>query len=69
MHISAGCSLLIRFICRTMAKCKIEWYCFTDNPQWGRYFIGKAQSRGEAIDMGKAANKGKFVVERRYKWK
>lgn len=48
---------------------KVFWYCFTDNPQWGRFFIGKAQSRGEAIDLGRRAGKGKFVVERRVVWK
>ena len=52
-----------------MAKSKLKWYCFTDNSQWGRFFIGKADTRGEAVDMGKAANKGKFVVERRYERK
>lgn len=52
-----------------MAKAKVVWYCFTDNKEWGRYFIGKASTRGEAIDMGKAANKGKFVVERRQVFK
>ena len=51
-----------------MAKPKILWYCFTDNAQWGRFFIGQAQSRREAIDMGRTANKGKLVVERRVKW-
>lgn len=48
-----------------MPKPKLKWLTFTDNPQWGRYFIGESDTRSEAIDMGKAANKGKFVVERR----
>ena len=48
---------------------RVEWYCFTDNSQWGRFFIGKAKTRSEAVDMGKAAHKGYFVVERRCVWK
>lgn len=52
-----------------MAKKKVEWLCFTDNKQWGRFLIGRANTRGEAIDLGKAANKGKFVVEPRRIWK
>lgn len=52
-----------------MPKSKVKWLTFTDNPQWGRYFIGESETRGEAIDKGKQANKGKFVVERRIKWK
>ena len=46
-----------------MAKAKIKWVTYTDNPQWGRFFIGEGDSRREAID------KGKFVVEKRFKWK
>ena len=52
-----------------MPNPKLKWLTFTDNPQWGRYFIGESDSRREAIDKGKAANKGEFVIERRYKWK
>lgn len=52
-----------------MAKKKVKWLTFTDNPQWGRYFIGESDSRSGAIDKGKQAGKGKFVVERRVKWK
>jgi len=52
-----------------MAQKKVEWYCFTDNKDWGRFFIGKASTKREAVDMGKVANKGKFVVEPRRKWK
>lgn len=52
-----------------MAKYIIKWITFTDNPRWGRYFIGESESRQEAIDKGKAANKGRFVVERRVKFK
>ena len=59
----------IAHVCTLMAKSKIKWLTFTDNPQWGRYFIGESDSRREAIDKGKAANKGEFVIERRYKWK
>ena len=50
-------------------KGKVVWYTFTDNPQWGRFFIGKSDTRSEAIDKGKMANKGKFIVERRVVWK
>lgn len=53
----------------SMAKSKIKWLTFTDNKEWGRYFIGESDSYREAIDKGKQANKGKFVVERRIKWK
>ena len=52
-----------------MPKGKVKWLTFTDNPTWGRYLIGESDSRSEAIDKGKAANKGKFVVERRVKFK
>lgn len=52
-----------------MAKKSLKWLTFTDNPQWGRFFIGESDSRREAIDKGKQANKGKFVVEKRFKWK
>ena len=52
-----------------MPKGKVKWLTFTDNPRWGRYFIGESDSRSEAFDKGKAANKGRFVVERRVKFK
>ena len=52
-----------------MPKGKVKWLTFTDNPHWGRYFIGESESRQGAIDKGKAANKGRFVVERRVKFK
>ena len=52
-----------------MAKPKLKWLTFTSNPQWGRYFIGESDTRSEAIEKGRAAGKGEFVVERRYKWK
>ena len=52
-----------------MAKKSLKWLTFTDNPQWGRYFIGESDTRSEAVDKGKAAGKGKYVVERRVKWK
>ena len=59
----------IAHVCTLMAKPKIKWLTFTDNPQWGRYFIGESESRTEAIDKGKQAGKGRFVVERRVKFK
>jgi hypothetical protein len=48
---------------------KVKWLTFTDNPQWGRYFIGESDSKAEAHTKGKAANKGRYVVERRVKFK
>ena len=52
-----------------MGKAKIMWYVFTDNPQWGRYYIGKSESYRDAISLGRNANKGKFVIERRHEWR
>lgn len=52
-----------------MAKKKVMWHCYTDNKEWGRFYIGKADTRREAIDMGNRANKGKFVVEPHRVWK
>lgn len=52
-----------------MPKGKVKWLTFTDNPQWGRYFIGESDSKAEAYTKGKSADKGKFVVERRVKFK
>lgn len=52
-----------------MKKAKIEWYVFTDNPQYGRLYLGKSKFKSEADDIGKRANKGKYVVERRHIWK
>ena len=49
-----------------MANVKLKWVTYTDNHQWGRYFIGLSDSKREAIDKGKSANKGKFVVEKRF---
>ena len=53
----------------SMAKSKIKWLTFTDNPQWGRFYIGESDTKTEAIEKGNRANKGKFVVERRRIWK
>jgi len=52
-----------------MSKSTIWWYVFTDNPQYGRLFLGKSKFKSEADDIGKRANKGKYVVERRHVWK
>ena len=52
-----------------MGKSKIRWLTFTDNKQWGRFFIGESDSKAEAVEKGKLANKGNFVVERRRIWK
>ena len=52
-----------------MAKKSLKWLTFTDNPQWGRFFIGESDTKAEADLKGKLANKGKYVVERRFKWK
>lgn len=47
-----------------MKKYHYEYFAYTDNLNYGRLYLGKAETSGEAHRIGLQANKGVFVVER-----
>lgn len=42
-----------------------EYFVYTDNLNYGRMFLGRSRSRSEAQQIGRAACRGCFVVEKR----
>lgn len=48
-----------------MGKYHYEWFVYTDNLCYGRMFLGKDLSKTEAYRIGKNANRGVFVLEKK----
>lgn len=47
-----------------MNKYHYEYAAYTDNLCYGRVFLGRGRTHSEAYQIGLAANKGVFVVEK-----
>lgn len=48
-----------------MKKYHYEYFCYTDNLNYGRTYLGQSRSRDEANRIGKMANKGLYIIERK----
>jgi hypothetical protein len=42
-----------------------EWRAYTDNLNWGRFFLGRAATRAGACAIAERANRGAWKIERR----
>lgn len=45
-----------------------EYFCYTDNLNYGRMFLGKAKTKSEAESIGRWSGKGCFTVKKRRVW-
>lgn len=48
-----------------MKKYHYEYFCYTDNLNYGRTYLGQSRSKYDAIRIGKMANKGLYIIERK----
>lgn len=42
-----------------------EYFVYTDNLCYGRMYLGRSRSRSEAVNIGRSACRGCFIVERK----